>query len=305
MAAVKKTITISDPITLSYFENLAESNGKATIREITDKSQTTVVQHIVKVSANKASYTINIYNTTSRLLINGNGANQFLDNDLKNIHSIVLKSLKEQGVEGLSTEQLNRQLGNQLQSLLHKDNNSTIRTGTNKKQEVEEGNDTCTKCNQRCKTRSTYCDKGSHWVHYKCQKLSELEIQMAENSNGDEYYECKLCIAAKSNILALEGSTQSHTNAQLLLTEETEAKRGYNTDETLDTSPEEQNCTVCDNILMDPEWDICEQCNSKCHFKCMTEISTAYISSLLCKNLVYKVLIILHQAVKTDSDRSF
>ncbi|XP_071133057.1 uncharacterized protein [Mytilus edulis] len=209
--------------------------------------------------------------STSRLLINGNGANKFLDNDLKNIHSIVLKSLKEQGVEGLSTEQLNRQ------SLLHKDNNSTIRTGTNKKQEVEEGNDTCTKCNQRCKTRSTYCDKGSHWVHYKCQKLSELEIQMAENSNGDEYYECKLCIAAKSNILALEGSTQSHTNAQLLLTEETEAKRGYNTDETLDTSPEEQNCTVCDNILMDPEWDICEQCNSKSHFKCMTEISTAYI----------------------------
>ncbi|VDI32923.1 Hypothetical predicted protein [Mytilus galloprovincialis] len=164
--------------------------------------------------------------------------------------------LTSQGVEGLSTEQLNRQLGNQLQSLLHKDNNSTIRTGTNKKQEVEEGNDTSTKCNQRCKTRSTYCDKGSHWVHYKCQKLSELEIQMAENSNGDEYYECKLCIAAKSNILALEGSTQSHTNAQLLLTEETEAKRGYNTDETLDTSPEEQNCTVCDNILMDPEWDI-------------------------------------------------
>ncbi|CAC5409621.1 unnamed protein product [Mytilus coruscus] len=185
--------------------------------------------------------------------------------------------LREQGIEGLSTEELNRQLGNQLQNLLHKDNNSTNGRETNKKLEVENSNETCTKCNKRCKTRSTYCDKGSHWVHYKCQKLSELEIQRAENSKSDNYYECKLCVASKSNLLALEGSTQSGTNTQLLLTEETEAKRGYNTEETPDTSPEEQNCTVCDNTLMDPEWDICEQCNSKFHFKCMTEISTAYI----------------------------
>ena len=62
--------------TLNYFEKLPEIIGQANIRKITDKSQATVVQYIIKVIVNNASYTINIYNTTSRLLVNGNGDNQ-------------------------------------------------------------------------------------------------------------------------------------------------------------------------------------------------------------------------------------
>ena len=62
--------------TLNYFEKLPKIIGQAIIRNITDKSQATVVQYIIKVIVNNASYTINIYNTTSRLLFNGNGANQ-------------------------------------------------------------------------------------------------------------------------------------------------------------------------------------------------------------------------------------
>jgi len=59
-------------------------------------------------------------------------------------------------------------------------------------------------------------------VHYKCQKLTEQEIQIAGNSSGDEYYKCKLCSKVKYNLLALEGCTQSHTHAQQLLEDETE-----------------------------------------------------------------------------------
>jgi hypothetical protein len=65
-----------------------------------------------------AGYTINIYNTTSRHLINGNDANHFIAKDILSIHKIVLKGLHEQGVKGLSIEELNRHLGNQLQNLL-------------------------------------------------------------------------------------------------------------------------------------------------------------------------------------------
>jgi hypothetical protein len=40
--------------TLNYFENLPEIIGQANIREITDKSQATIVQHIIKVIVNNA-----------------------------------------------------------------------------------------------------------------------------------------------------------------------------------------------------------------------------------------------------------
>jgi hypothetical protein len=39
----------------------------------------------------------------------------------------------------------------------------------------------------------------------------------------------------------------------------------------------EQNCAVCDTMLIDPDWDICEECNNNCHTKCMTEVDEAHI----------------------------
>ena len=41
-------------VTLNYFENLPEIIGQANIREITDKSQATIVQQIIKVIVNNA-----------------------------------------------------------------------------------------------------------------------------------------------------------------------------------------------------------------------------------------------------------
>ena len=64
--------------TLNYSENLPEIIDQANIRKITDKSQATIVQHIIKVIVNNASYAINIYNTTIRHLVNGNGANHLI-----------------------------------------------------------------------------------------------------------------------------------------------------------------------------------------------------------------------------------
>jgi hypothetical protein len=65
---------------------------------------------MIKVIVNNASYTINIYNTSSRRLVNGNGASHFIAKDIPSIHKIVLKGLHEQGVKGLSIEELNKQL---------------------------------------------------------------------------------------------------------------------------------------------------------------------------------------------------
>ncbi|CAC5402685.1 unnamed protein product [Mytilus coruscus] len=248
--------------TLNYFENLSEIKGQANIRKITDKSQTTIVQHIIKVALNSNSYTINIYNTTSRLLINGTDANKFLANDINNIHEIVLKGLQEQGVKGLNTEELNSQLGNQLQNLL---GNNDLAKGSRMKEQLNtDGNETCTICNKKCRLDAL-------------TKLTQQEIQVAENSNGEEYYEFKLCCEAKSSLLALKRCTQSNTHAQQLLEEETELLKVCNKDETSTTRQPEENCAVCDTILTDPAWDICEDCNNKCHIECMTEINETYI----------------------------
>ena len=139
----------------------------------------------------------------------------------------------------------------------------------------EDSNETCIKCHKKCRTRSTFCETGNHWVHYKCQNLTEQEIQIAENSSGDECYECKLCSKVKYNLLALAGCTQSRTHAQQLLEEETEVLKVRNKEgnEIQTIRQPEQNCAVWDTMLIDPDCDICEEC----HTKCMTEVDEAHI----------------------------
>ena len=107
---------------------------------------------------NNASNTINIYNTTSRFLVNGNGANHFIAKDIASIHKIVLKGLHEQGVKGLSMEKLNRQLGNQQQNLL--DNGIDMAKGNKRNEQLnsEDSKETCIKCHKKCRTRSTFCE---------------------------------------------------------------------------------------------------------------------------------------------------
>ena len=128
--------------TLSYFANLPDIIGQANTRKITDKSQATIVQHIIKVILNNASYTINIYNTTSRLLVNGNDANHVIAKDIP----------------------------------LANDNDMAKGNKRNEQLNSEYNKETCIKCHKKCRTRSTFCETGNHWVHYRCQKLTEQVI---------------------------------------------------------------------------------------------------------------------------------
>ena len=111
---------------------------------------------------NNASYTINIYNTTSRLLINGNGANHLIDKDIPSMHKIVLKGLQEQDVKGLSIDELNRQLGNQLQNVLDNGNDMVTENKRNEQLNSEDSKESCIKCHKKCRTRSTCCHTRNH-----------------------------------------------------------------------------------------------------------------------------------------------
>ena len=147
-------------------------------------------------------------------MINGPGADYFVSNDIVAIHMIIIDSLREEVIKKLNIDQLNRDLGHQLEQLLKNVDINKI----NKNHELrtaKTGDATCPKCNKKCRTRSTYCTVGQHCVHYKCQKLTDQEIQVIENSKSEDQYQCKLrCEQRRSVKLAIEGPIMAKPTAQ-------------------------------------------------------------------------------------------
>jgi two-component SAPR family response regulator len=68
----------------------------------------------------------------------------------------------EQGVKGLSIEELNRQLGNQLQNILANGNDMAKGNKRNEQLNSEDNKETCIKCHKKCRTRSTFSETGNH-----------------------------------------------------------------------------------------------------------------------------------------------
>lgn len=89
---------------LATIKNLS-TKGPITYK---DKSRTATVQYTIKVKRQEANYSINIYTTTSRLMINGPSANYFVSNDIITIRRIITDSLREEGIKILNIDQLNR-----------------------------------------------------------------------------------------------------------------------------------------------------------------------------------------------------
>ena len=52
----------------------------------------------------------------------------------------------------------------------------------------------CSKCNRNVKSKAVYCEAFDHWIHYKCNKLSEKQITDIENHKVSCYrYVCMNC----------------------------------------------------------------------------------------------------------------
>ena len=86
-----------------------------------------------------------------------------------------------------------------LNSTLCKTLEEAIKSLKTKMLKVESSNNNLTKinkdekcqiCNRNCKTRAVLCQKG-HWIHYACDKLSEIEIELIEKN--DQPHICKNC----------------------------------------------------------------------------------------------------------------
>lgn len=264
--------------TIKYFEQLILPEGEAYIRKVDDKTHTATVQYTIKITRPETNYTINIYTTTSRLLINGPGASHFVSKDIPTIHKIVIDALNQEGIKRFNIDQLNRDLARQLELLL----SNTDQNKDDKRQNpllAEDDTVTCPKCNKKCRTRSAYCTAGRHWIHHKCQKLTEVEILQIENSNPDidEYYKCKICDKQQANgIRAIQNSIKitaiPENSAKQLLNEELALEK------IRPTSPlnELYECIICDGMVTERDGHLCSICSGWCHKKCLIEKDDLY-----------------------------
>lgn len=103
---------------MQYLEKYSEHKKSVNIHKITDKSVSTVVQYTIHVNIQGESYTVNIYTTTSRLLVNGNRADIFLNNDIPAIHQLIQNGLDKNCLKGCTIEEINKMLGDLLEALL-------------------------------------------------------------------------------------------------------------------------------------------------------------------------------------------
>ncbi|CAC5412694.1 unnamed protein product [Mytilus coruscus] len=117
-------------------------------------------------------------------------------------------------------------------------------------QDQESENIASIKCNRKCRTKSTYCSTGNHWVHYRCQKLTQEDITEAEKDSK------KLAIP---NTLQIANCDQIKD----LLQEEVTSR----SDET--TMGNKDLCFVCDQQTDNTPWDVCDLCNNVSHTNCM------------------------------------
>ncbi|CAC5411734.1 unnamed protein product [Mytilus coruscus] len=95
----------------------------------------------------------------------------------------------------INIEMLNQNLAIKLKEALNSlQQNKVIVKNLDKEQEKQhelQQDEKCFKCKRHCRTRSVMC-KNNHWVHYKCDKLAEKEIEEIEQSVHN--YVCKICI---------------------------------------------------------------------------------------------------------------
>ena len=167
---------------------------KAIVHERYDQSKKLVERSLsVKEKDNPRLqlYRINIFHTTQSLEINGRQVQLFLA-ELKQI------LLTLEGVKGMA--KLNAIIRAKCTEFL--DSNTTRGEITSTSNQIAKTSDNqdakCPKCKKRCCTKSAYCNLGQHWVHYKCERLTDSQIKMIETDGEKIPYSCSICVSNTS-----------------------------------------------------------------------------------------------------------
>ena len=233
------------------------------------------------VEKNNMAYTVNLYLTTCKLLVNGKNPENLSDRDIGNIHRYINSTTCND--KKLNVNKLNEILKEQLETVLGNTGNNTSQNTAN----VRHSNDiACFKCKKNCRTRSTFCNKGNH---YKCQKLTDTEIQQAEKDTSRSYT-CTFCQEFKDEMRTnkipktvesdIEANNKNikNSNPQMMLFSNNSLAITYEMDPIRDEEAQEPStdiydkCCACDTDIIDDRLiEICEICNNIAHKICIVE----------------------------------
>ena len=102
------------------YREFPPEEGSCKIIDTEDKHGQAVVQNTYKVSrtidGKVVGYTVNLYRTNNRLLINGRDVDKFIDSHLPLLHQMMIRAMSESGFRDVDA--VNRMLAEQMQTVL-------------------------------------------------------------------------------------------------------------------------------------------------------------------------------------------
>ena len=179
---------------------------KYTVDNNTDQKNMVVFQTIKIYHMNKrsmlpnrhASYSVNLYNSTSSLLANGTGINLFIDD----IFSPILKCLQQQldcidiinadmkCALSNSTSDQSQVKNSRRNSRTEIDNQRMITVGANTSNCDTDTIYNCPLCSKPADLNTIHCDKCLEWVHFECAGLTKSRV---DNIPDIAPFTCRLC----------------------------------------------------------------------------------------------------------------
>lgn len=264
-----------DAITFELFSNACEifyiqsANSFYDVRKdvSNDKSGNTV-QKTYKVREDETdNYTINLYLTKCSILVNGKYSTNFINRDLPKLHEIISQTTING--ETIDIQETNKVLAQKLDSILKQSSNDSNKHHVNEHNNTKE-EEKCQKCNRICRIRAVYC-VNKHWVHFKCERLSETDIKKLEKQDNSTY-ECSMC--CDSQLKGIKPFSLCNTFKKVDKTEitatDTSSKPTLAQEILLDENLE--NCPACLHILTS-EKSACSICCQQFHDQCFLKDS--------------------------------
>ncbi|XP_071176588.1 probable serine/threonine-protein kinase cdc7 [Mytilus edulis] len=156
---------------------------------------------------NQHKYTVNCYNTTSRVLVNGVKTDKFVDNVLPIILELITSNESE-------LDSVNNDIQRTLQPIevnhwsnisQNKDIPYTTEQSSIEYNRISQTEDQqnvtiyfCPMCNERAGERTVGCEQCDEWIHFNCAGLKDSDIDKIK----DNPFVCRLCI--ENNLYSTE-----------------------------------------------------------------------------------------------------
>ena len=157
------------------------------------------VSFLYKVHKNNGKlYTINMYNTKCKILVNGKDELAFINDHLPLIQSMI-SNLDEQYGKDMSSI-LNTMIKDTLVKINESENTSTV------------PDNKCPICKQNVRSRAVQCQICGKWIHYKCERLTDKIVQIIETPNNVYIFRCKQCTDYSQNKAIEYSHENTHMN---------------------------------------------------------------------------------------------